>query len=306
MEMMMIYILTLIVFVYGYGVGRHKLFPYALIELGTDKIKNRFKKEEEPLMMWGYYDLSDKEEVDYKTLDKDRTMVLFVYGQGNAANGGEVKYNPKYNVLNAYKGKCYKAIDPLLGATDNKGTVWSRLGDKIIESGAYDNVIIKTIAVGGTPIVCWTVNGIGIGYKGRLFGNYHSKILEACNEMNTMGIPITHILWHQGESDTINKTTKDEYKESFSNMLNNMRQQGIKAPIYVAQASRYGKKTSKDVIQAQVELSCEREDVFTGPNTDIIDSFDDRTEDGQRFSEQGLEKHADGWLKALEITMFNR
>jgi len=303
----MIYILlTLVVFAYGYGVGKYKVFPYLLIESCMEKIKNIFQKEDEPLMMWGYYDISDKEEVNYKTLDKNRTMVLLVYGQGNAANGGEVKYRPKHNVLNAYKGKCYKAIDPLLGATDNKGTVWSRLADKIIESGVYENVIIKTIAVGGTPIVCWTVNGMGIGYKGRLFGNYHSKILEAHEEMNAMDIPITHILWHQGESDTINKTTKIEYKESFLDMLNNMRKHGIEAPIYVAQASRYGKKTSEDVVQAQVELSLECENVFAGPNTDIIDSFDDRTEDGQRFSELGLEKHASGWLKALKSASFNR
>ena len=296
----MIYLFVLIVFVYGYTVGKYKVFPYSLIELGIQKIEGIFKKKEEPLMMWGYYDLTDKKEIEYKTLDNTKTMVLLVYGQGNAANGGEVKYNPKHNVLNAYKGKCYKATDPLLGATDNKGTVWSRLGDKIIESGAYDNVIIKTIAVGGTPIASWTVNGMGIGYKGRLFGNYHSKILEAYEEMNDMGLPITHILWHQGESDTINKTTKEEYKESFLDMLDNMRKHGLKAPIYVAQASRYGKKTSEDVVQAQVELSLEREDIFAGPNTDIIDSFDDRTEDGQRFSEQGLEKHANAWLKALE------
>ncbi len=300
---MMIYVL---VFIYGYLVGKYKWFPYSWIELSIDSVKKTFKQEEEPLMMWGYYDLADKEEIDYQSLDKNRTMVLMVYGQGNAANGGEVKYSPKHNVLNAYKGKCYRANDPLLGATDNKGTVWSRLGDKIIESGAYDNVIVKTIAVGGTPIASWTVNGMGIGYKGRLFGNYHSKILEAHDEMNNMGIPITHILWHQGESDTVNETTKDEYKESFLDMLNNMRKLGIYAPVYVAQASRYGKKTSNNVLNAQKELSLEYGDIFAGPNTDIIDSYDDRTEDGQRFSEQGLEKHAKGWLKSLESMGFNK
>ena len=302
----MIYILLFFVFIYGVCVGKYKIFPYEFIASVIAKIKQRFKKEEEPLIMWGYHDLSDKEESDFQSLDMKKTMVILVYGQGNAANGGEVKYNPRHNVLNAYKGKCYKANDPLLGATDNKGTVWSRLGDKIIESGVYDNVIIKTIAVGGAPIICWTVSGIGIGYKGRIFGNYHSKILEAYEEMNSMGLPITHILWHQGESDTVNKTTKEDYKERFLDMWSNMRKQGIDAPIYIAQASRYGKLTNKNVVKAQMELSMENVGVFAGPNTDIIDSFDDRTDDGQRFSEQGLEKHAKGWLEYLQSTGFNK
>ena len=299
MDIMTLMILF-VFFIYGVLVGRYKIFPYRVTKKLFHLLKPKLKQENRLLMMKGYSDVSNRIEVDCNSIDKDRTMVILVYGQGNAANGGEVKYTPKYNVFNIFNGKCYKADDPLLGATDNKGSVWGRLADKIIENSLYENIIIKSIAVGGTPIASWTVNGVGIGYKGRLFGNYHSRILDANNELKSLGFSITHILWHQGESDTINQTTTHEYKTCFLNMLDNMRHNGIEAPIYVAIASRYGKKTSKAVILAQKQLAKEHKDIFKGPNTDIIDRLDDRTEDGQRFSALGLEKHANAWLESLK------
>lgn len=291
---------SILLFIYGFMVGKYKLFPYELLSSLNRRIKQIILQEPKALIIQGYSDTSNKIEVDPASIDRSKTMVILAIGQGNAANGGEGKYTSKYNVYNIFGGKCYKADDPLLGATDNKGSVWGRLGDKIIENGMYENVMIKSIGVGGTPIICWTVNGTGIGYQGRLYGNYHSRILEANEELKSLGFPVTHILWHQGESDMKNGTTTVQYKERFLDMLNSMREHGIQAPIYVALASRYGRQTSEAVITAQKELSEEHADIFEGPNTDTIDRLEERTEDGQRFTEVGLEKHANAWLKALK------
>jgi len=304
MNISMALILTILIFIYGYMVGALKYFPYKIIEAITVYFQEIFKKAPVPIMMVGYSDTAQKQEVDCMGLDKSKTMVILAYGQGNAANGAEEKYTPKHNVLNVFEGKFYKAVDPLLGATNINGSVWGKLGDKIIESGAYENVIISSIGVGGTPIVCWTVDGVGIGYKGRLFGNYHSRILEAESELKALGFPVTHIFWHQGESDTTSETTRTEYKERFLNMYESMRKHGITAPVYVAQASRYAKKTSTEIVQAQKELALENEGIYEGPNTDRIDSIDDRTEDGQRFSKTGLEKFADLWFTSLKQNNF--
>lgn len=300
MSLFIYIILSVFLFMYGLAVGKYKLFPYDLLSSLIRTIKQIIRPEPKALILEGYSDTSNKIEVDCNKIDRKKTMVILALGQGNAANGGEVKYTPKHNVYNVFGGKCYKADDPLLGATDNKGSVWGRLGDKIIESGMYENVIIKSIGVGGSPIICWTVNGTGIGYQNRLYGNYHARILEANEELKSLGLPITHILWHQGESDMKNGTTTVQYKERFLDMLNSMRKNGIQAPIYVALASRYGRQTSQAVITAQKELSEEYADIFEGPNTDMIDRLEERTEDGQRFSELGLEKHANGWLQALK------
>ena len=293
-------ILTIYLFIYGFLVGKYKLFPYTLMSSLIDSLKQILKSKPKALILQGYSDTSHKIEVDCSSIERDKTMVILAYGQGNAANGGEGKYTPKHNVYNVFLGKCYKADDPLLGATDDKGSVWGRFADKVIESGMYENVIIKSIGVGGSPIICWTVNGTGIGYEGRQYGNYHSRILESYEELKSLGFSTTHILWHQGESDMKNGTTTAEYKERFLDMLNSMRKNGINAPIYVALASRYGRQTSKEVIDAQKQLTEEYDDIFEGPNTDIIDRLEERTEDGQRFTEIGLEKHANAWIEALK------
>lgn len=298
--------LAMSLFMYGLVVGKYQIFPYNLVKsvANIDPIKEILNSEPNTLLTPGYSDTSNKIEVDCNSINKDKkkTMVILAYGQGNAANGGEVKYTPKYNVFNIFKGKCYKADDPLLGATDNKGSVWGRLADKIIKNKMYENVIIKSIAVGGSPVISWTVHGVGIGYKGKQYGNYHSRILGANEELKSLGFSITHLLWHQGETDTVNGTTTVEYKEQFLDMLNNLRKNNITAPVYVALASRYRKQTSQDVINAQKQLIHEQNDIFQGPNTDIIDKIDERTEDGQRFSETGLERHANEWLLALKKT----
>ena len=301
MQILIYTILIIFLFMYGFIVGKYKFFPYRLINNIARMIKQILKQEPKELIIQGYSDTSDKIEVDCSSIDRSKTMVILAYGQGNAANGGEGKYTSKHNVYNVFGGKCYKADDPLLGATDNKGSVWGRLADKMIENGMYENVVIKSIAVGGSPIICWSVNGTGIGYGGKLYGNYHSRILEANKELKSLGFSITHILWHQGESDMKNGTTTAQYKESFLDMLDSIRKNGISAPIYVALASRYGRETSQEVINAQKQLSEEHVDIFQGPNTDIIDRLEERTEDGQRFTEIGLEKHANAWVESLKL-----
>lgn len=294
--------LTIFLFIYGFAAGKYQLFPYSLFNTVAkiEFIRKILHPEPEIQLIQGYANTSNKIEIDCNSIEKTNTMVILAYGQGNAANGGEVKYTPTHNVFNVFNGKCYKADDPLLGATDNKGSVWGRLADKIINHNMYQNVVIKSIAVGGSPIVSWTVDGTGVGYMGKLYGNYHSRILDADDELKSLGFSITHILWHQGEADTINGTTTVEYKERFLDMLNNLRKNNITAPIYVALASRYHTQTSQAVINAQKQLIQEYNDILEGPNTDIIDKIDDRTKDGQRFSQTGLEKHANAWLEALK------
>lgn len=291
-------ILTVLIFIYGYTIGKYQIFPYTLM-------KKIFRmKEKKVLNIKGYFDISNKIEVDCNSIsrEKNKTMVILAFGQANAANSAEIEYKTKYNVYNVFGGKCYKADDPLLGAsatTNQKGSVWGRLGDKIIENGMYENVVIKSIGVAGSPINCWTVDGRGIGWGGIMQDNYHSRIIEANEELKLLDFAITHILFHQGEADTLSETTTIEYKERFLNMLNNMRKNNIIAPIYVSLASRYYNKTSREVIAAQKQLIQEYDDVLEGPNTDIIDGLDDRVSIGCHFSEIGIEKYANAWLNML-------
>jgi hypothetical protein len=90
---------------------------------------------------------------------KKRVMVALVFGQSGAANAGETPRIATRDVYNFYKGKLYRAQDPLLGATGNGGSVWTRLGDKLIERQFYDAVVFVPIAVAGSTISRWRPGG---------------------------------------------------------------------------------------------------------------------------------------------------
>jgi len=242
-----------------------------------------------------YVDTSNKEKIDCG--DFNRTAVILAMGQSNAANSGEGLYKVKNKVFNIFQGNCYIADDPLLDATGVRGAVWGRVADKLINEGLYDKVFIKSIAVGGSPMVSWTQHG-----KGRVHGNYFVRILNAIDELKILGLDVTHILWHQGEQDTSFGTTTKNYKEMFLNMLDGIRKKGgVKSPIYIARASSCQGRSSRKVIAAQNELIEQYDDILQGPNTDLINDSKYRIDGGCHFSKTGLALHANKWYESIVL-----
>jgi len=236
-----------------------------------------------------YLDTSSKTRVDCENVAGPRTMVALVFGQSNSANHGETRYAPKREVYNFYDGKCYVAADPLLGATGDRGSVWTRLGDMLIESGMYDKVLLVPVGVGGTPVRRWTTTG-----------DLHRRILDSIYQLKKKGFKITHIFWHQGEADV--NTPKDDYVKMFTAMLEDIRKRGVDAPIYVAVATRCGSgPASLETQQAQRELVNTEKGIYPGPFTDALDTMDDRY-DSCHFSDAGLRKHAALWLAAVKYS----
>lgn len=120
------------------------------------------------------------------------TVVLLVMGQSNAANFGETKYTATCTQsLNFYNGNYYALSDPLFGAKGVGGSVWSRLGDMLVQNRFAKYVIIAPVAIGGTSIQTWAPGG----------ANNH-LITETIAALHAKGLKITHVLWHQ-ENQTI-------------------------------------------------------------------------------------------------------
>ena len=90
-----------------------------------------------------------------------RAMVVVTLGQSNAANQGQGLYTPKHHVdnFNLYDGKCYKAVEPLLGPSGQGGNFATRLADMLIERRLADPVIVAPIAMGGTTVEQWAHEG---------------------------------------------------------------------------------------------------------------------------------------------------
>lgn len=223
------------------------------------------------------------------------STVIFTFGQSNAANHGQTLYSPHNQVMNYYAGELYEAKDPLIGATGNRGCVWTRLADKMIDSGLAEKVTIISIAIGATDIASWSEGGI-----------LYDKFIQAIEKMKDDNINPDYILWHQGESDNIANTSADDYMSRFESIRNAFRSRGIDAPIFIAVASYHPDCVSdtcngndENIRKAQKDLARKYKDIFLGPDTDKLDKCMYR-HDGVHLSSIGLDKHADGWLRALK------
>lgn len=269
-------VLSLFSFGYGVIVGRYHIFPFTLI---SDLKHMIFSRESERAR--------GRVAVDPKLLAGKRNMVVVAFGQSNAGNHGETPYRSKGGVFNYYRGKLYEAQDPMLGASGNRGSVWTRLGDRIVANGLYDNVVFITIAEGGSPISRWAPGG-----------DLHRRLVNVLAAVRAEGIVVTHLLWHQGEADAARGTSADEYKRMFREMAASIRKEGCRAPIYVAAASRgAGRLPVHSLNRAQRELVSPRDGIFPGPDTDRL-GYAHRY-DGTHFSREGIERVAELWFQSL-------
>lgn len=233
----------------------------------------------------GYSDVNDRTAVDCSryTQENRRIMVLLALGQSNSANHGETLFAPANGVDNfsTNHGGCYAAKDPLLGATGDGGSPWTRLGEGLINEGSYDRVLIVSIGVGGSKIQRWQPGG-----------DLNPRIARTAKSLNAAGIKVTHIAWHQGESNS--KDDAEEYVAAFGKVYKSLRDVGFDAPIFPAIATICFDRGSDDIRAAQALLPKRFPGVFLGANTDTLDRFIFR-HDLCHLSALGLSKHAELW-----------
>jgi hypothetical protein len=224
--------------------------------------------------------------VDKSILHSQNCAFILTFGQSNAGCFGQGTYNCRNDVYEYYKGNVYKASEPLMGAAGNNGcSVWTRVSDMLIDSGLYKKVVLLPIAIGSTTIQCWSD------------GDCNKKLQETLQFIERDSIEITHVIIHQGESDNIENTPKDVYKERLKRILLQIRQHGIKADFFVCVASYHPFIVDKhngidtSIQNAQIEFTIENPGTKLCVNTDSIDLAADRY-DGVHFSERGLNKFA--------------
>ena len=269
---------------YFYGLVSHKYYlqPFPQILY----IKNRLFPES-----IGYADLSSRKPAPCSEIKGRGMMVALAFGQSNSGNHGETLHRPARGVFNFYKGRCYVAEDPLLGATGDRGSIWSRLGDLLVRLGLYDAVVIIPIGVGTTTVDQWT--------KG---GYLHSRIVNAIRESGAGGLKITHLFWVQGGSEKRTNgdgVNKENYKTNFSTMLRNIRNLGVQAPMYIAVSTYNGTDCNRDIQKAQRELVDGNNNVFAGPDDDQLLQDPANRWEQVHLSNQGLDRCALAWLAAI-------
>jgi len=229
-----------------------------------------------------------------------QTAVLLIAGQSNSANTQGQRFRAiGERVLNFYEGKCFLAESPLLGAAGELGESWTLLGDKLVAAGLFQRVILIPTGISGAPIRRWAAGG-----------DLNRMIVEVI-EGAAPFYKITHVLWHQGESDFPSGTTEAAYVADFQSFVGTLRAQKVSAPVYVSKAS-YGpterlapsadnipRWTKENPIAAAQTKLPDGETIFAGPDTDADVSPLNRF-DGMHFSGFGQEIFAERWLEILQ------
>ena len=221
----------------------------------------------------------------------DKTAIIVVHGQSNAANWGSTRHTSREAVdnLDPGTGKCFAAADPLLGSDGSGGSFATRLGDMLIQAGRYDRVIFMPIARGGASLSFLNNEGAELTTNG-------------IARLKAAGLTPTHILFQQGERDALMTTTAEQYAALLHQLVKRFRAAGFDAPFYVSRSAKcdYAGPTNIAAVRAgQLSAVDTALDIRQGPDTDTIGN-EGRSPDGCHMNEIGTIANAALWAAFIK------
>ena len=214
--------------------------------------------------------------------------VFVTAGQSNSANYGRPRQEANDDRVVYYNGTSFvRAADPIPGGCGGGGSVWPILGDFIARSQQVP-VCFRSASLTWTEVKNW------MPPETRLYKN----LAKCVGEFDKDGVRA--VLWHQGESDSLAKTSAEIYCERLKMIIETLNSDaGYKIPWFVAQASFHpGSKEpeEKEVARGQ-QLLWEKKIAYKGAVTD--DLGQEYRSDGVHFNQLGLTTHARRWFEAL-------
>lgn len=216
-----------------------------------------------------------------------RSLVGLILGQSNAANYGETRHQSASGVWSFHQGSLAPATDPLPGADGSGGSVWTRLGDRLMASGQYDRVIWVPLAIGGSAIAQWVPGG-----------DLYDRIPATIAQLQQAHLKPTHVFWHQGEADAYTwNTPPAEYQQCFRQLVQALREQGVSAPVYICVATRFDRYPGHEPLRSAQRALAQDPGICLGPDTDTLGP--EYRYDGAHFSTAGLDRFAALWSEIL-------
>jgi hypothetical protein len=238
--------------------------------------------------------------VDPRLVAGESTAVFVTGGQSMSSNTVDTPYTPtnatKVDQINVHDGGTYRAVDPLLGCeidtTGNTGTVWSRLGDKLIDGGVFQRVIFIPVGLGGTSADDWNSNQA-----------LYNRLVVAGRRAAAVGLPVTGFLWAQGERDGVLGTAQAAWQASTSGIIAKVRAAGFGAPWFIAKSTYQAGATSATIRAAQAAM-VNGTDIFAGPDTDTLTGTSvNRQADNTHFKAAGADAAAALWKTAIDAVL---
>ncbi|MBF0676254.1 sialate O-acetylesterase [Pseudomonas sp.] len=212
--------------------------------------------------------------------------IFLTYGQSNSVNAGQIGYVPGPQVLNFYQGRLYRYEDPALGGQGRQGSVWGRLGDRLVSDNIYPGAIFALAGAHGK-----TVRQLSEGPDYQYFLEQYRGLRETFGRVDA-------ILFHQGEANHRHKQA-GHYERQFLVFYRKLRADGVTAPIYLSQASLCNNARDEHLLAQQDKLIADLPGVLRGPNSDALAHPRYRLPDRCHFSAEGLDALSQLWFESL-------
>jgi len=266
---------AILVFWAGYEAHSNKLFP-----INQFVNRNIFTKVEDTKVEEGigdfqkqvnvFTDISARNEIACPSADD--AVVVIGFGQSNSANHAGHRFTSlTSNIVNFFNGKCYQAVDPMLGSTGRSGSLWVPLAEQL--SSKNNSVVLATFGVDGTKVEQWL--------NEEYLLPFYSKNIASLQRV----YPDPDIaVWIQGESDI--DTEISQFRTNLKAWLNIIRNDLPDTDLYVTGTSYCGGKSSASITSAQRQISEEVGAKFVR-STDDLTNVNYRYDDCH-FSEQGV------------------
>jgi hypothetical protein len=210
---------------------------------------------------------------------------ILVLGQSNVSSHGRPRAMSDFGRV-FHAGKFLPLRDPVPGGSGDGGSVWTRLAPLMRDAKVTSDLVVTVRAQGGTSVADWSENG-------KCFRALMSDIpqIQGC------GVPVTHVVYHQGERDNFLRTDADSYVQRFMLLHRAIADQFPQAEWIVCRASYRMGKTSDAVRQAQSTIIDGLPNCRAGCDTDQFGR--DYRYDDTHFNEAGLSAFAAGLLKSF-------
>ena len=225
-----------------------------------------------------------------QTVDNVGVGEVFVTaGQSNSANFGSPQQKAKDERVVYFDGKAFvPAQDPIPGGCGGGGSPWALLGDRIAASQQVP-VCFRSASLNWTEVKAW------LPPDTELYKNLASCVQAFGKD------GVRAVLWHQGESDTLVRTSAETYCERIKTIVEVLNKDaGYPLPWLVAKASFHpGSQAPEQAAVANgQQLLWTKKICFQGPVTDDLLGPEYR-HDGVHFNQKGLENHAQRWFDSL-------